>query len=222
LTGRKAPKAKSKVRARRGKYVDFIQMRLVDPNLQAWDDRLPGIGPGTYNFEVERVGFDQSRKGNRALVVTARVVTSGPMQGRTMRQGYVLAADDFSRVRLKKLVEATGAVLDGQGGFTAESLVGLHFTADVVEDTFDDINPKTGKTAARQITKWIMERPANDTPMHTPIQQTNKTTSTMRRVVLVLLDEIDRLKTERKPSRDAYNDDAVVLVLLDEIDRLKR
>lgn len=139
-------------------FVDYIPMRLNDPTIQAWDGRQTRIEPGTYDFEIVKTAFDQSRRGNRTLVVTGSVVTEGPMKGRQMRNSYVISDDDFARRRMKALVEATGAVLDEQGGFTAESLVGLYFTADVIEDTFDDIDPKTGQPTSRTVTKWIGER----------------------------------------------------------------
>jgi hypothetical protein len=59
---------------------------------------------------------------------------------------------------MKALIEASGAVLDAQGGFSRESLVGLFFTADVIIDTFDDIDAKSGQPITKEFTKWIGER----------------------------------------------------------------
>jgi hypothetical protein len=139
-------------------FVDYIPMRLNDPNIQSWDGRSSRVDPGTYDFEIVKVAFDQSRRGNRTLVVSGAVITDGPMKGRNMRNSYVISDDDFARRRMKAVIEATGAVLDEQGGFAAESLVGLHFTADVITDTFDDIDPKTGQPVSREVNKWIGER----------------------------------------------------------------
>jgi hypothetical protein len=59
---------------------------------------------------------------------------------------------------MKALIEASGAQLDAQGGFSRESLVGLYFTADVILDTFDDIDAKSGQPITKEFTKWIGER----------------------------------------------------------------
>lgn len=147
-------------------FVDYIPMRLNDPDLKPWDGRSSRVDPGTYDFQIVKVGFDQSRKGNRTLVVTGTIVSEdSPMKGRQMRNWYVISDDEFARGRMKALTDATGAVLDDQGGFTAESLVGLRFTADVIEDTYEEIDTKTGQMASRVRTKWIGERPMDGQPV---------------------------------------------------------
>ena len=148
-------------------FVDYIPMRLNDPTLSAWDGRSSRVDPGTYDFEVAKVGFDQSKKGNRTLVVTAKVVagrapdgafTETNMVGRQMRNSYVISDEDFARSRMKAIIEATGAPLDEQGGFTADSLLALCFTADVIEETIDTVDSKTGMPTQRTFTKWNGER----------------------------------------------------------------
>lgn len=140
-------------------FVDYISMNLSDPGITAHDGRSQRIDPGTYDFEITKAVFDQSRKGNRTLRVTATVISEDNMKGRSMVCSYVISDDEFARRRMKALVEAAGAVLDAQGGFSREALVGLRFTADVVIDTFDDIDAKTGQPVTRDATKWIGERP---------------------------------------------------------------
>lgn len=142
-------------------FVGYIPMRLNDENLQPWDGTRSRVDPGTYDFEIERTAFDTSRKGNRTLVVTAKVVApvESPMVNRNMRCSYVISDEDFARRRMLALIVACGAVLDEQGGFTAESLVGLQFTADVVADNFETIDDKTGQPVSREVTKWVGERP---------------------------------------------------------------
>jgi hypothetical protein len=139
-------------------FVDYISMNLSDPSVTAHDGRSQRIDPGTYDFEVTKAVFDQSRKGNRTLRVTAIVVSEDAMKGRSMVCSYVISDDEFARRRMKAIVEATGAQLDAQGGFSRESLIGLRFTGDVVIDTFDDIDAKTGLPVSRDVTKWIGER----------------------------------------------------------------
>jgi len=139
-------------------FVDYISMNLSDPSISAHDGRSQRIDPGTYDFEVDKAVFDQSRKGNRTLRVTSKVISEGVMMGRTMVCSYVISDDEFARRRMKALIEATNAPLDAQGGFSREALVGLRFTADVVIDTFDDIDAKTGQPVTREVTKWIGER----------------------------------------------------------------
>lgn len=141
-------------------FVDYISMNLSDPNITAHDGRSQRVDPGTYDWEITKAVFDQSRKGNRTLRVTAQVVNEDTtMKGRSMVCSYVISDEDFARRRMKALIEATGATLDAQGGFAKDALIGLRFTADVVIDTFDDIDAKTGQPVTRDVTKWIGERP---------------------------------------------------------------
>ena len=140
-------------------FVGYIPMKLNDENLTPWDGTRTSVEPGTYDFEIERTAFDQSRKGNRTLVVNARIITDGDMFNRQMRNSYVISEDDFARRRMLALVQATEAEIDEQGGFNAETLVGLQFTADVVQDEFKSVNEQTGQPEIRQVTKWVGERP---------------------------------------------------------------
>jgi hypothetical protein len=140
-------------------FVDYISMNLGDPSITAHDGRSQRIEPGTYDFEIDKAVFDQSKKGNRTLRVTAKVASDGEMKGRTLTGSYVISEDEFARRRMKALIEASGAVLDEKGGFARESLVGLYFTADVIIDTFDDIDAKSGQPITKEFTKWIGERP---------------------------------------------------------------
>jgi hypothetical protein len=146
-------------------FVDYIGMNLSDPNITAHDGRSQRIEPGTYDFEIDKAVFDQSRKGNRTLRVTARVVTDGEMKGRTLVGSYVISEDEFARRRMKALIEAAGAQLDAQGGFSKDAIVGLHFTADVILDTFDDIDAKSGQPVTKEFTKWIGERAYEGQPV---------------------------------------------------------
>lgn len=140
-------------------FVDYISMNLSDPSITAHDGRSQRIDPGTYDFEITKAVFDQSRKGNRTLRVTANVISEDAMKGRSMVCSYVISDDEFARRRMKALIEASNIALDPQGGFSREALVGARFTADVVIDTFDDIDAKTGQPVTRDVTKWIGERP---------------------------------------------------------------
>jgi hypothetical protein len=139
-------------------FVDYISMNLSDPSVTPHDGRSQRVEPGTYDFSIDKAVFDQSRKGNRTLRITAKIESEGEMKGRTLTGSYVISDDEFARRRMKALIEASGAVLDAQGGFSRESLVGLYFTADVVLDTFDDIDAKTGQPVTKEFTKWIGER----------------------------------------------------------------
>lgn len=142
-------------------FVDYISnMGLNDPNLTPHDGRNQRVEPGTYDWEITKAVFDQSKKGNRTLRVTAIVTTEdSPMKGRSLVGTYVISEDDFARRRMKALVEATGVQIDAQGGLSKDAFVGTHFTADVVVDTFDDIDSKTGQPVTKDFTKWIGERP---------------------------------------------------------------
>lgn len=142
-------------------FVDYISnMGLNDPNLQPHDGRNQRVEPGTYDWEITKAVFDQSKKGNRTLRVTAIVTTEdSPMKGRSLVGTYVISEDDFARRRMKALVEATGVQVDANGGLSKDAFVGTHFTADVVVDTFDDIDSKTGQPVTKDFTKWIGERP---------------------------------------------------------------
>jgi hypothetical protein len=141
-------------------YIDFIDMNLNDPNLTPHGGRNQRIEPGTYDFEITKAVFDQSRKGNRTLRLTAKVITEGsPMQNRTMVGTYVISDDEFARRRMKAIVEATGVACDAQGRLAREAFEGTRFTADVVSETFDDIDSRTGMPTTKEFTKWCDERP---------------------------------------------------------------
>jgi hypothetical protein len=142
-------------------FVDYISnMGLNDPNLTPHDGRNQRVEPGTYDWEITKAVFDQSKKGNRTLRVTANVITEdSPMKGRSLVGTYVISEDEFARRRMKALVEATGVQVDANGGLSKDAFVGTHFTADVVVDTFDDIDSKTGQPVTKDFTKWIGERP---------------------------------------------------------------
>ncbi|MEX2717494.1 MAG: hypothetical protein Q6370_014435 [Candidatus Sigynarchaeota archaeon] len=139
-------------------FVDYINMNMSDPNLTPHDGRSSRIDPGTYDFEIREAKFDQSRKGNRTLRVTAQVISEGPMKGRTMVCSYVISDDEFARRRMKAIVEAAAIQLDASGGFMREAMIGARFTADVVTDEIDDIDSRTGQPTKREVTKWIGER----------------------------------------------------------------
>lgn len=141
-------------------FVDYISnMGLNDPNLTPHDGRNQRVEPGTYDWEITKAIFDQSKKGNRTLRLTAQVVTEdSPMKGRSLVGTYVISEDDFARRRMKAIVEATGVEIDAQGGLSKDAFVGTRFTADVVVDTFDDIDAKTGLPVTKDFTKWNGER----------------------------------------------------------------
>jgi hypothetical protein len=141
-------------------FVDVVNMNLNDPNLTPSDGRkFPKVDPGTYAFEIEKATFDQSKKGNKTLKITAKVLDDGPMKDRNMIGSYVIDNEDFSRRRMKAIVEGTGVVLDKNGSFKLEDLQGLCFTADVILDEYEALNEKTGMKEMRSFTKWVSERP---------------------------------------------------------------
>lgn len=141
-------------------FVNPVPMNLNDPNIEALDGRTSQVEPGTYDFEIVKVGFGQSRSGNNTLVVTAVITSEGPMRGRQMRQKYVISNDAFALGRMKALTDATG-IETYENGFDADSLIGQRFTADVIEDTYDATD-KTGQIVSRTATKWVGERPVAD------------------------------------------------------------
>jgi len=154
-------------------FVDYISMRINDPNLKSHDGRSQRIDPGHYDFEIDKAVFDQSRSGNRTLRVTGRVLNEGPMIGRSLTCSYVINDTDFARRRMKSLIEAVGAAVDEQGGFSRESLIGLRFGAEVIADEIPGINQNTGQPETRTVSKWIGEHPCEgEQPQYTlPTQQ---------------------------------------------------
>src|SRR5271167_1882190 len=105
-------------------FGDYINMNMSDPALTPHDGSSQRVDPGTYEWEVEKAVFDQSKMGNKVLRVTLKVVSEGAMCGRTMMGSYVISEEEFARRRMKALVNATQAVVDASGGFSAASLVG--------------------------------------------------------------------------------------------------
>lgn len=115
--------------------------------------------PGTYDFEIDRAESALSRAGNPTLRVLGRVISEGPMFGRTMVAGYVLNASSVSaRVRLKQLIVATGVELDADGNFHREALLERRFTAEVLLRSTITLD-SNGYEVPRTFTVWQNERP---------------------------------------------------------------
>lgn len=143
-----------------GNYVDFIDMRLNDPELEAWDGRARRVDPGFYDFEVDESKIGQSRAGNPTLELTFRVITPGDMENRTMRQSYVIMPDnDGARARMKSVIAALGAKTDDEGRFAASSLVGLRMSGEVAVRTYDAMDPRTGQPVQREGSNILGEAP---------------------------------------------------------------
>jgi hypothetical protein len=139
-------------------FVDFIDMRLNDPELEGWDGRSSRVEPGFYDFEVTDAQMGQSGKGNPTLVLTYRVISDGEMSGRTMRQSYAILPDnDGARRRMKNLIDALGAERDAEGRFSPAGLVGLQMHAEVITNTYDDIDPRSGQPVTKESSKLVGE-----------------------------------------------------------------
>jgi hypothetical protein len=140
-------------------FVDYISMRVNDPNLKTNTGQFQRIDPGHYDFEIDKAVFDQSQSGNRTLRVTGRVISEGPMQGRSMVCSYVIGDTDFARGRMKAIVEAIGIETDEQGGFSRQAFVGTRFTADVIAEERPMPDKTTGQMVMKTFTKWQNEEP---------------------------------------------------------------
>jgi hypothetical protein len=116
------------------------------------------IDPGAYRFVVDGINFTESPKDQPLLIVTFRVVEEGPMFGRPIRKWYRTGLDLLARRHMQQLIEATGVVLDAEGGFVPSSLVGRVIEADVVEEQYMDIDPLTRNSFARRNLRLANER----------------------------------------------------------------
>lgn len=141
-------------------YVDIINMSLNDQNLQPISGGFQSLPPGTYDFEISKQATGTSGKGNNILKITAKVVgpEGTPVLNRNMTCSYVIDDSDFARGRMLQLLQGCGAVIDQNGGFSRESLVGLHFTADV-EKRPGNVIDKMGNESVTEFTSWVRERP---------------------------------------------------------------
>ena len=141
-------------------FVDYIDMRLNDPELEGWDGRSSRIEPGFYDFEVIEAKMGQSGKGNPTLVLNYRVASEGEMNGRTMRMSYAILPDnDGARRRMKNLISALGAETDPEGRFSPASLVGLQMRGEVIPNKYDDVDSRTGLPVTKDGTKLVGEEP---------------------------------------------------------------
>jgi hypothetical protein len=139
-------------------YNDLIDMGLND--VEGWDGKTTKVDPGEYIFEVEKVSVDQSKKGNPTLACNFRVISEGPMKGRPMRQSYALMTDnEFSRRRMKALVQALGVQLGENGEFSAQSLIGCQMQAEVIMNEYMAVDPRSGQQVPRQSAKIVGEKP---------------------------------------------------------------
>jgi hypothetical protein len=135
-------------------------MNLKDPNLRPNDGGFQSVDPGTYDFEITKVATGTSNAGNNTLKVTGQVVgpEGNPMMGRTMVNSYLVNDSDFARGRMLSFLTASNAVIDDNGGFDTDQLVGLSFTADVEKRAGKTID-KMGNEVERDFTSWVRERP---------------------------------------------------------------
>lgn len=142
-------------------YVDIISsMNLKDPNLRPNDGGFQQIDPGTYDFEITKQTTGTSNSGNNTLKITGQVVgpEGSPMMGRTMVNSYLIQDSDFARGRMLAFLSACNAIIDDNGGFSRDQLVGLSFTADVEKRAGKTID-KMGNEVERDFTSWVRERP---------------------------------------------------------------
>lgn len=157
--------------ADQNQFVDFIDMRLNDPELEAWDGRARRVDPGFYDFEVDEAKIGQSRNGNPTLELTFRVITPGDMENRTMRRSYAIMPDnDGARSRMKNLITALGAQTDGEGRFSASGLVGLRMSGEVTLRTYEAMDPRTGQPVQRETSDIIGEAPWEGGQQSQPVQ----------------------------------------------------
>lgn len=141
-------------------FVDFIDMRLNDPELEAWDGRGRRVDPGFYDFEVDEAKIGQSRAGNPTLELTFRVLSAGDMENRTMRRSYAIMPDnDGARSRMKNLISALGAQTDEDGRFSASGLVGCRMSGEVTLRSYEAMDPRTGQPVQRESSDIIGEAP---------------------------------------------------------------
>lgn len=145
--------------ADQNEFVDFIDMRLNDPELQSWDGRSQPLDLGMYIFQVDKSSVDKSRAGNPVLLLSLKVVSEGPMLGRVTRQSYVIDPNkDASRRRMKCVIDALGAPQDADGRFSVQGLTGLQMRAEVIANSWTDHNDK-GEPVERTGTKVCGEEP---------------------------------------------------------------
>lgn len=116
---------------------DNHQVELSDRLYANEPPRLHLKDTGEYDFEIERVTTQPSFAGRHLLLVSVRVAPIiGASSWYCWTELYMVDAEEITaRFRMKKLVEATGIVLDEQGSFPSQDLVGRQFTADVVLQT---------------------------------------------------------------------------------------
>ena len=138
-------------------YLDFIDMRLNDPELEPWDGRSNRLDPGVYDFEVIKSEMDVSASGKPCMAVTFRVLSEGSVKGRTIRQKYpVDNENDASRRRMKSLIDALQPERDPEGRFAPASLTGLQMHAEVVDNTYTALDGRTGTNVERTSSKIVV------------------------------------------------------------------
>ena len=137
-------------------------MAYIDQKLheaKAWGGEFEVLPPGDYAFQIVKVEQENSsQKGTPTLVVHTEVISPASMAGRKLIARYYLT--EGSRGRLKSLTDATGVQLDDAGGFDDEQLIGLQFSADVVNEVYEKQDPlDPTKKVTRNQARVQNERP---------------------------------------------------------------
>lgn len=101
-----------------------------------------------------------SGKGNPTLRLTYRVISEGPMQGRTTRQSYAILPDnDGARRRMKNLIDALGVETDENHRFAPASMVGTQMRAEAIIEPYTDFDSRTGQNVTKEAVRIVGEEP---------------------------------------------------------------
>jgi hypothetical protein len=146
-------------------------------NVQAWDGEAFSMTPGEYLFEVETATREQSSQQKPQLAFDLKVIqglNTDVHNGGAMKHWISLAPKAAGR--LVNFMNATGVVLDAEGGCDDQEFVGRRFIGEVYEDQYQKgINPENGEPIMKTSSKIRKERPEEgaDTAAATPAPQPN-------------------------------------------------
>lgn len=143
----------------------YINGRLHE--VESWDGKSEALPPApdyVLLIEAAKQGTS-SKKGSPQLEITTVVQNEGELHGRKGVFFYNLQLDkDTPRKRLRSLVDACGVPMDANGGIDDQALIGKMFMADVIAESYKDVDVVSNQTIEKTRTRLQSERKVGSAP----------------------------------------------------------
>lgn len=129
--------------------------------VKGWGGQSESLPPGPdYVFQIDVAQQGQSpKKGTPQLELELTVLNEGELNGRKAFHRLTLNLEkETPRKRMRQLIDATGVPMDGNGNIDDADFVGRIFMADVVEESYEDVDATTGTKISKTAIRVVNER----------------------------------------------------------------